>query len=495
MSRRDKAVRRLRDAGGKRGKQGRQGKGRGKGRGRGRGRNGTALARSAGADAGAMVPAQPRVRLVEVPVPSNATRRFLKELVVGVAHIHLHSIVHRDIKPHNFLLVPLAAKKAARVAGAAERAAMLADAGADAGAGEGAGAGAGAGVNDDDGDNIVVGGSNGQRGKMTVTERVLAALDPAERGLVTAEHHRLGIQWRPKVSDMGLAKQLRPSASSFGADSHLMHPAQRGLGVASHQSSSSGRAPGSVGWQAPEVMQALLLQSRGHDPAASPEDGGGGAGDETALVSRADAAATAAKRKTRAVDVWSLGCVLYTVLDAGRHPYGEWFERESNILKGSYDLHRLDHIPEAQHVIATMINVDPEERPTAAEVVEHPFFWDDKKRMDFLQELSDLLEREGDESRVVCALEAAARQVVGSGWDKKLPIELVADMAKYRRYKSSSLVDLLRLIRNKRHHYGDLPEALQKEIGFSPTSFIRCATLAQCRLRRPVVPCGRGHGW
>jgi serine/threonine protein kinase len=46
----------------------------------------------------------PATRLVLVPPPSDATRRFMRELVSGVAHLHDLRIVHRDIKPHNILL-------------------------------------------------------------------------------------------------------------------------------------------------------------------------------------------------------------------------------------------------------------------------------------------------------------------------------------------------------------------------------------------------------
>ncbi len=41
-----------------------------------------------------------------------------------------------------------------------------------------------------------------------------------------------------------------------------------------------------------------------------------------------------ALRRTRAVDVFALGCVLYNVLDAGGHPFGHDIVRNGNILHG-----------------------------------------------------------------------------------------------------------------------------------------------------------------
>jgi serine/threonine protein kinase len=37
-------------------------------------------------------------------------------------------------------------------------------------------------------------------------------------------------------------------------------------------------------------------------------------------------------RRTQRVDIFSLGCVFYCVLVPGEHPYGQWFEREANIM-------------------------------------------------------------------------------------------------------------------------------------------------------------------
>ena len=61
-------------------------------------------------------------------------------------------------------------------------------------------------------------------------------------------------------------------------------------------------AGGSSGWQAPEQ----LLARSGSDV-----------------------------KQSRAVDVFSLGLVLYYCLTGGKHAFGEGFERDSNILQVS----------------------------------------------------------------------------------------------------------------------------------------------------------------
>ena len=61
-------------------------------------------------------------------------------------------------------------------------------------------------------------------------------------------------------------------------------------------------------------------------------------------------------RKTQFVDVFSLGCVFHFILVPGIHPFGRWFERESNIVNGRVDLSSLACVSlDAAHLVGKML--------------------------------------------------------------------------------------------------------------------------------------------
>jgi len=64
-------------------------------------------------------------------------------------------------------------------------------------------------------------------------------------------------------------------------------------------------------------------------------------------------------RQTRAVDLFSLGCVLFFCMTAGRHPFGERLERDVNIVKNKKDLFLVEFLPEAEDLISCLLNPDP----------------------------------------------------------------------------------------------------------------------------------------
>ncbi|KAI8536770.1 hypothetical protein RHMOL_Rhmol10G0282500 [Rhododendron molle] len=161
-------------------------------------------------------------------------------------------------------------------------------------------------------------------------------------------------------------------------------------------------------------------------------------------------------RQTRAVDMFSLGCVLFYCMTAGRHPFGDPFERDNNILKIKADLSLVEDIPEAVDLFGHLLDRDEKLRPKASEVLNHPLFWDSGPRIRFLCDVSDRLkleERKAD-SDILKALESVSSLAFGTEWNRKMERAFLKQIGKYRQYKYDSVCDLLRVVRN---HYSELP--------------------------------------
>ncbi|KAL2641261.1 hypothetical protein R1flu_008848 [Riccia fluitans] len=218
-----------------------------------------------------------------------------------------------------------------------------------------------------------------------------------------------------KIADMGLSKQLDDDASSF--DTHL----------------TAYGSSGSRGWQAPEQ----LLKGRA----------------------------------SRAVDVFSLGCVLFHCITGGSHPFGSHFDRDRNITLGKMDLFSIVDFPEAADLIERLLDPSPSRRPPALDVLQHPFFWDAEKRLTFLKDVSDRVELEikDPSSTLMVELESLESYVLCGGWDSKLDQALLQNIRGYRRYNFHSVRDLLRVVRNKANHFRELDEELQELLGPVPT--------------------------
>ncbi|ESQ31980.1 hypothetical protein EUTSA_v10003683mg [Eutrema salsugineum] len=219
-----------------------------------------------------------------------------------------------------------------------------------------------------------------------------------------------------KLSDMGISKRLPADTSALTRNS---------------------TGSGSSGWQAPEQLRN--------------------------------------ERQTRAVDLFSLGCVLFFCMTAGKHPYGDNFERDINILNDRKDLFLIESLPEAVHLLSGLLHPDPNLRPRAQEVLHHPLFWNSDMRLSFLRDASDRVELENREegSQLLAALESTATVTLNGRWDEKLDSIFLDNIGRYRRYKFDSIRDLLRVIRNKLNHYRELPRELQELLGSVPEGFDR----------------------
>ena len=269
------------------------------------------------------------------------------------------------------------------------------------------------------------------------------------------------------ISDFGLCKKLEGDQNSFRATTAF--------------------AAGTSGWRAPE----LLVDDDPNLPSNAALE-----------LSRTDTTQNSEplvvdsqtnRRATRAIDIFSLGCVFYYCLTQGSHPFDKdgKFMREANIVKGFYNLDGLDCMGdfqwEAKDLIGEMLSKNPKERPDAAAILTHPFFWTSEDRLEFLCHVSDAFEHEKFEKDKLYAQ--------GEDWDypsldhlekqgdtilkeakgdflKALPNEFKDTMAKQRKYKGDYVLDLLRALRNKKNHYEDMPEHVKEKVGPLPTGYL-----------------------
>ncbi|CAG5098136.1 Oidioi.mRNA.OKI2018_I69.XSR.g15400.t2.cds [Oikopleura dioica] len=222
---------------------------------------------------------------------------------------------------------------------------------------------------------------------------------------------------RAVIADFGLSRQVNPGRHSISVtDLH-----------------------GTEGWAAPEVFQCDV------------------------------------SKITYSVDIFSLGCVFYFVLSDGKHPYGhEFFMRQARIRQGKHDLKGISSLHE--NLILNMIQPDPQHRLPMKGVQEHPIFWNSDKKIRFLALTSDRLSQNPQEQKnienfeMTKYLEMNSERIAGSDWRLRLESELQEDLRKFRNY-NDGIRDLLRALRNKRHHFRDLTCEAREILGETSESF------------------------
>ncbi|KFZ14636.1 hypothetical protein V502_05977 [Pseudogymnoascus sp. VKM F-4520 (FW-2644)] len=268
----------------------------------------------------------------------------------------------------------------------------------------------------------------------------------------------MGKDGRPRllVSDFGLCKKLEGEQSSFRA--------------------TTAHAAGTSGWRAPE----LLLDDDLREGSVTAMESTLSSSHSTSGIPLISADLMPNRRATRAIDIFSLGLVFFYVLTKGSHPFdcGDRYMREVNIRKGEYKLSLLDVLGdyafEATDLIRSMLEQVPKARPTAKQVMSHPFFWSAKKRLNFLCDVSDHFEKEKRDppSDALIELERWAPEITRGDFMKPLGKEFTDSLGKQRKYTGARLLDLLRALRNKKNHYEDMSDKLKKDVGPLPEGYL-----------------------
>ena len=218
---------------------------------------------------------------------------------------------------------------------------------------------------------------------------------------------------RAMISDFGLCKKLNPGKLSFS----------RRSGVA-----------GTEGWIAPEMM-------------------------------------TGQTSNTCAVDIFSLGCVFHYVMSRGAHPFGASYKRQGNILSAAYDTSALGDNATCKSLVERMICHDARVRPSTVAVLKHPMFWSRQKVLAFLQDVSDRVDKEGVDSAILLSLERNRHSIVQGNWQEALDERVRDDLRRHRTYNPKAVRDLLRALRNKKHHYNELEAEVKAVYGRVPDQF------------------------
>ncbi|KRT82320.1 hypothetical protein AMK59_3943, partial [Oryctes borbonicus] len=166
----------------------------------------------------------------------------------------------------------------------------------------------------------------------------------------------------------------------------------------------------------------------------------------------------------------------YYVLSEGDHPFGDALRRQANILSGDFCLEDLKaepwQIAIQKSLIIALISSEPALRPPCNVVLMHPIFWSTTTLLAFFQDVSDRVEKAEMDDVVLRNLEENCENVVKKDWRFHIDDEVASDLRKYRSYKGESVRDLLRALRNKKHHYRELTPEAQKILGDIPDSFV-----------------------
>lgn len=138
------------------------------------------------------------------------------------------------------------------------------------------------------------------------------------------------------------------------------------------------------------------------------------------------------------------------------------------IVKNNYSI---QNSPLLIDLLSDMLNKDSKERPTPEEALQHPYFWSIERRASLYYQVNDELNSPSIPYDTLFAFERHRVHVVQSvSWMTVLPKHLISDLKQRGDYGGDSLRDLIRMIRNKMEHTGDIPPKLEKIFGRESTS-------------------------
>ena len=161
-------------------------------------------------------------------------------------------------------------------------------------------------------------------------------------------------------------------------------------------------------------------------------------------------------------DVFSCGLLVHYILSGKKHPFSPTLQLsqetvEDNVKNGKMEGWDESLCSEATDLIKRMLESNENDRPSAAEALEHPLFWSNKRKVNFLKAASDHKKfRKAYDPNIEAALSKSMERGRWNNRQYRHMRELHTEMSAFKNYRVRSVVDLIRLIRNVYAHSNEI---------------------------------------
>ncbi|XP_053407525.1 serine/threonine-protein kinase/endoribonuclease IRE2-like [Mercenaria mercenaria] len=172
-------------------------------------------------------------------------------------------------------------------------------------------------------------------------------------------------------------------------------------------------------------------------------------------------------------DIFPLGAIIHYVVSAGHHV----FSCQTDIQNNKPDFTKFDgDFTLLVLVRDKMLAPKCKDRPSAKDVLRHPALWTSTETLEFFHESSNLLK---DTAKLQqCSIETNAANVLrGNSWKQHVSSYVEKHLfppnirknkpGRWHRstYDETSVLSLLRAVRNLKEHFGELPASVASEFG------------------------------
>ncbi|XP_046844581.1 serine/threonine-protein kinase/endoribonuclease IRE2-like [Xenia sp. Carnegie-2017] len=163
-------------------------------------------------------------------------------------------------------------------------------------------------------------------------------------------------------------------------------------------------------------------------------------------------------------DIMNAGMVAYYVATKGKYPFGIEQHRLDNILKGNPA--GMNEIKDAtfKDLLSWMLQLKPEDRPSANEALKHPYLQSDEEKFNMLCDMGNQLEVKHSQSQNSPTSDVHKQLHGSTEWMKRIDDEVVKDLINFEVNDSirtlkyeSTWAGCLRFIRNVDQHWQNKP--------------------------------------